>query len=385
MNPGGAIVIFGASARAAAFSALRAGLRPWCADLFADRDLQARCPVRRIAAKQYAGDLAIIDREGPAGPCMYTGGVENRSALVKLISRRRPLWGCAAEAVRKARSPRFLANLLHQSDLPCPQLWKVQSKPPPRGQWLVKSRFGSGGIGVRFLDSNRFEHKQQRVYIQEFIEGEACSAVYVGDGHGAQLLGATRQLVGEPWLHAAPFHYCGNIGPLPLSATAAQTLRRLGDVLAKGCGLRGLFGVDFILRDHVPWPVEVNPRYTASIEVLEHAVGVPAMALHKSVFAESRTEPVPAPTAGPSMVVGKAILFARTSLSFPASGPWETALAQSLDVREMSAFADIPAPGEPIAARHPILTFFARAGDMAACLAQLQQIAQELDRSLFPE
>jgi len=32
------VLIVGASARAAAFSALRAGLRPWCADLFADLD-----------------------------------------------------------------------------------------------------------------------------------------------------------------------------------------------------------------------------------------------------------------------------------------------------------------------------------------------------------
>ncbi len=32
------LLIFGASARAAAFSALRAGLQPWCADLFADAD-----------------------------------------------------------------------------------------------------------------------------------------------------------------------------------------------------------------------------------------------------------------------------------------------------------------------------------------------------------
>ena len=39
------LLILGASARAAAFSALRLGLRPTCADLFADADLASACPL----------------------------------------------------------------------------------------------------------------------------------------------------------------------------------------------------------------------------------------------------------------------------------------------------------------------------------------------------
>ena len=50
-----------------------------------------------------------------------------------------------------------------------------------------------------------------------------------------------------------------------------QILQQLGLDLARGCGLRGLFGVDFVLSEGVPWPVEINPRYTASVEVLEYA------------------------------------------------------------------------------------------------------------------
>ena len=38
-------------------------------------------------------------------------------------------------------------------------------------------------------------------------------------------------------------------------------------------GLAGWFGVDFILRDGIPWPVEINPRYTASVEIHELASG----------------------------------------------------------------------------------------------------------------
>ena len=53
MSAGPSLLIFGASVRAAAFSALRAGLQPWCADLFADADLRARCPTIRVPAEVY--------------------------------------------------------------------------------------------------------------------------------------------------------------------------------------------------------------------------------------------------------------------------------------------------------------------------------------------
>ena len=53
MSAGPNLLIFGASVRAAAFSALRAGLQPWCADLFADADLRARCPTIQVPPGLY--------------------------------------------------------------------------------------------------------------------------------------------------------------------------------------------------------------------------------------------------------------------------------------------------------------------------------------------
>ena len=47
------LILIGASVRAAAFSALRAGLRPWCADLFGDLDLRQRCPSVVVPAERY--------------------------------------------------------------------------------------------------------------------------------------------------------------------------------------------------------------------------------------------------------------------------------------------------------------------------------------------
>jgi predicted ATP-grasp superfamily ATP-dependent carboligase len=372
------LLIIGASTRAAAFSALRAGLRPTCFDLFADRDLEARCRVVRIPPDKYPhGFLQAVEKEPPT-PWMFTGGLENRQELVEQIAAKRPLWGIGRDALVQMRDP----GIFYSMAVPCPAICCTHHCETPRGLWLLKPRLGSGGIGIRFWGGSKPTLALLKThYLQQYIEGTPAAAIYLGDGCRSRLLGVTRQLVGETFLHAGPFQYCGSIGPLPLGAELESALERLGDLLAARCKLRGLFGVDFILRDGVPWPVEINPRYTASVEVLEYGGGVPAIAQHRAAF-EPTAEPENARPRPPGMV-GKAILVAREALTFPESGPWSKSLDSPGLIQDMPDFADIPHPGERIEARRPILTFFTRADTETECLERLKGIAAELDSLLY--
>src|SRR5262249_666683 len=151
----------------------------------------------------------------------------------------------------------------------------------------------SGGIGVRFF--KQLDEAGAGLYLQEFIEGESASAVFAGDGTGARLLGVTRQLVGAGWLNAGPFRYCGSVGPLPLGRGLQRSLDALGRLLARRAGLRGLFGVDGVLRGSAFWPVEVNPRYPASVEVLEYATRLAALRWHRQAFVPGGRLPDEAP------------------------------------------------------------------------------------------
>lgn len=396
------LLIVGASARAAAFSARRAGIEPIGADLFADRDLRACCPVRRLAAEDYPRGLRSLPEWNEPGPWLYTGAVENHPGLVAELERRRPLWGNGAAVLYQVRKPAAVARRLREAGLPCPAVRAADDPPKRDGRWIVKPLASAGGAGVR-LWTDEASQPRRPSYFQEFITGQPSAALYVADGQRAQLLGVTEQLIGVPWLHAGGFHYCGSIGPLLLPASQQGHFARLGQVLAEGFGLRGLFGVDCVLHDGVPWPVEVNPRYTASVEVIERATGIAALALHRSVFepegeanlscvrsgeretvmgrgsvsrSPQRTHegaplplhatPLPQGSNGPC--IGKAILFARAALDFPDELPEDT--------------ADIPAAGERIEAGRPILTFFVRAATLEACRAALRNRALDLDRRL---
>ena len=73
----------------------------------------------------------------------------------------------------------------------------------------------------------------------------------------------------------------GASAPAPIAESLDSQLESLGNSLAFAFGLAGWFGVDFVLRDGDPWPVEINPRYTASIEIHELASGRSLLPEHR--------------------------------------------------------------------------------------------------------
>jgi predicted ATP-grasp superfamily ATP-dependent carboligase len=318
---------------------------------------------------------------------MYMGGLENHPILVERISTRRPLWGNAKLPLSVVRSPISLTKVFRSHGIRFPTIHESSNDLPRQRRWLVKPRRGAGGRGIYFQNSiGARTRSNKQIYFQEFIEGLPCSAGYVGLREGARLLGTTRQLVGEFWLDAAPFRYCGSIGPLPLEPPIQHEVEKIGNVLARDCLLRGLFGVDFILSEGVPWPVEVNPRYPASTETLEYSLGIKAMAFHRLAFDADMPKPLLVRNASGSEArapfVGKAILFAKRSLEFPKEGPWTGSVRRS-SIEQMPDYADIPEPGRVIRSGAPILTFFGQASTLNGCLDELKRLAQDLDHWLF--
>ena len=202
----------------------------------------------------------------------------------------------------------------------------------------------------------------------------SCSAVYLSAQCRAVLLGATRQLIGASWAGASGFTYSGSIGPLPLSASLRTQLERLGQTLAENFDLVGLWGVDYVGIDDEAWPVEVNPRWPASVEVLERALDLSAISLHRAACRESQ---LPSSLEEPQRIVaGKAIVFARQTVSI---GERFTSYCQEPgDVDGWPRIADIPPPGTTIESGKPIVTVFARGENEAEVHQRLREAAERV-------
>jgi len=122
----------------------------------------------------------------------------------------------------------------------------------------------------------------------------------------------------------------------------------------------------------VPYPVEVNPRYTASMELVERATGASIFEIHARACAGTLPGRPIAAAAWHGAAVGKAVLYARRDVVPDATARW----LEDDDIR------DVPAPGERIARGQPICTIFARGRGAAACRRALVARARALYASL---
>ena len=379
------LILVGASCRAAAESAARSGFRAWCIDQFGDEDLRASAEHVEVISRWPEGILDVIPKI-PPGTLVITGALENAPQVLARLRDRLPFAGCDVDAMRALRDPLNLQQMLRQARL---SSLKVALREPASSsgiRWLKKPLRSAAGFHIRRFESEGRKPSgsspgsKPRFYFQEFALGRSLSGLFLSDGEGCQLRGLTEQLIGLSEAGADGFRYCGSIGPLTtheISPRVFEIAEATGQALVEATGCRGLLGVDFI------WNApserlsvcEVNPRYTASAEVIERATEAPLMRWHidaiqdaaKRVVAARRKPSGPSATSdvgpgclrfsSPSFVHdfqgephGKLICFALDS--FPAA---------ALDrVRGDVSLADIPHGNQVIPKGHPICTVLAR-------------------------
>jgi predicted ATP-grasp superfamily ATP-dependent carboligase len=377
------LIIVGASTRGAAQSAIRAGFTPWLADMFADADLAACGSVRRI--ENYPGELIDIFRDTPDAPWMYTGGLENYPALVEQLSSMRPLWGNSAEALRGVRDPLRLEDALSSAGFDIPQVRDSLDEASDKSNWMRKFKRSAGGRNIARIHNDTPSSRESigGLYYQQRIDGQPISAVYVADGATTNLLGITTQLIGgdgsesfwctADWTGANGYWYAGSIGPITEPVWLVDCAAALGTFVANRFKLRGLFGIDAILASDKLWPLEVNPRYTASIEVLERATGVRAIELHAQACARSlKLGDAQLGSRGEcKLQFGKAVLYATQDIA--VSREFSSFAAKQNENSAWPWIADIPHTGSMIPRETPICTVFSQGSEVSEVITGLQQ------------
>ena len=341
------VLVVAVSARMLAELAVANGYEVIGLDHFGDVDLRA---VADGATAPSSDGLTALADDVDADAVVYGAGFENRPDLVARLAHGRELLGTPPEALASVRDPWALGAAARAAGARAPETRSSAELPRAEpGRWLRKPTRGGGGRGVRRWAGGRLRRSE---IVQRFVGGLSCSAVALGDGHRATVLGVTEQLHRRPG-----FGWMGNVAPARLTeaelAELDGQLRAVCAEVAGRFGVRGAFGVDAIWDGRHAWVLEVNPRPPASLELFGpgcfegHVRGARGLAL-----------PAPGVPAQRCSAV-KLVLFAQRDLRAPDPGWWPPGLVR-----------DVPHGGEEIRRGAPVCTLLSgRAG--AAEVARL--------------
>jgi predicted ATP-grasp superfamily ATP-dependent carboligase len=346
---GPSLLLAAISARSLAQSARRAGFAPLVADFFADTDTQSAAH----ACRKLAGGLdrgmraqpllraleALAERApSPLLGFVYGAGFEDRPELLTSIAKRWPVLGNDAETVKHIKAPEMFFAELDRLGIAHPLT--ASERPAKGARWLAKKRGGAGGSHIV---PSRLVKGARDIYFQERVEGRAVSALFVGNGSGARVLGFSEQ-----WTAPAPkrlWRYGGAVRPATLSPAIARRMTSAVMRVARSFKIKGLASADFMVRDGEALLLEINPRPGATLDIFDCGA-TPLLRLHVNAVKE---EKLPARELKFEDAMASAIVYAERGGAAPSSVVWP----------EWSA--DRPKSSEWIDKNRPICTVLARA------------------------
>jgi predicted ATP-grasp superfamily ATP-dependent carboligase len=375
------VLIAGFSTRAAAGSAAAAGYAVTALDAFGDLDVDPSVRIvslPRDLGVPFSADAAARAADGfVTDAAVYLANFENNPGAVRALTATRTLWGNPPDVLERVRNPALVAAALRDHGLRFARVRTSNANDPnDPNDWLVKPLASGGGRSIHRWAG---ETVPRRHYLQQRIDGMPASIVFVAANGAAVPLGVSTQLVGEAPFGAAGYQYCGNI-LAPAGDTAFEDdeaiLERataIARTLAATFGLIGVNGVDFMATGSDACAIEVNPRWTGSMELVERAYGVSVFAAHAAACVRAELPAFDLRSARRNApAIGKAVVFARTDVTAGDTSSW----------LDDPTVRDIPHVGERICQGQTICTVFAEAADAADCHARLVDRAGRIHRAV---
>lgn len=381
------ILVVGASVRGMMASAGMAGYQVQGLDFFADVDSQKWGPVSSLVKDYHleanvANLLKIAVENMAESPLVYGAGPENYPLGLKNWQEKNLLYGNAIEDLLAVRDPIQLKASLVKVGGKMPEFYPLNSMDslPTNKEWLVKPLNRGGGQGIIRLTPQDQTLKEigltlkdpDKYIVEEYIWGIPASLTFLANGQEAQVIGSSKQIMGNKQPDY-PFCYGGNIVPLNMDKVYDDDVfwqegREIAQGLTQDFNLKGLNTLDLIINDQGIWVLEVNPRWSASVELIESFLGKSLFPTHLGAcqgWSRARLEKEISPLSPPGGFYGKLIVYAESRLIINYQYADERELLYIQGVR------DIPEQDTVIDIGEPLCTVLAGAPDDHNCRVRL--------------
>ncbi|MFX1238587.1 MAG: ATP-grasp domain-containing protein, partial [Promethearchaeota archaeon] len=317
------VLVIGFNSRPVVYSLAQVGYEVYAVDFFGDLDLFPLVKDCKIVVKELGSDyecaksayhefiadfsIELINKHEYFDYIVITSGLDDdlkeRQKIIdriKDIKKKVIYANNSNESMKNARDIEKIYSFLQSNDfripLTIPLKKYLKNIDKENFPIILKKKKGSGGINVYKISGEKnlsfvlrtlkaLKYDQSEWHIQEYIEGIPVSCTTISNGKEAIIISINRQVIGEKFLNSPnEFMYCGNIVPANLYKNEEILIEAMVKALCKKYGLLGINGFDFVIRDHHPYLMEINPRIPGSLQASEYALNLNILDLHLKCF-----------------------------------------------------------------------------------------------------
>jgi carbamoyl-phosphate synthase large subunit len=244
--------------------------------------------------------MNIVDVEKPEGVIVQFGGQTPLNLAMRLHAAGVPIIGTGADAIDLAEDRKRFGALLRELGIPQPENGMAATGEDAKKvaeeigyPVLVRPSYVLGGraMAIVYDEASLDEYVRNAVgftpdrpvLIDKFLERAAEFDVDALADEQTCVIAAIQEHIEEAGIHSGDSSCV--LPPVRIDPEHIETMRHYTRLLATALSVRGLMNIQFAIKDHRVYVLEVNPRASRTVPFVSKATGVPIARIAALVMA----------------------------------------------------------------------------------------------------
>jgi carbamoyl-phosphate synthase large subunit len=244
--------------------------------------------------------MNIVDVEKPEGVIVQFGGQTPLNLAMRLHKAGVPIIGTGADSIDLAEDRKRFGALLNELGIPQPENGMAATGEEAKKvaeqigyPVLVRPSYVLGGRAMVIVYDEESLDEYVRtavgftpdrpVLIDKFLERAAEFDVDALADENTCVIAAIQEHIEEAGIHSGDSSCV--LPPIRIDPEHIETMRHYTRLLATALSVRGLMNIQFAIKDHRVYVLEVNPRASRTVPFVSKATGVPIARIAALVMA----------------------------------------------------------------------------------------------------
>ncbi len=244
--------------------------------------------------------MNIVDVEKPEGVIVQFGGQTPLNLAMRLHQAGVPIIGTTAESIDLAEDRKRFGSLLRDLGIPQPESGMAATGDEAKKiaaqigyPVLVRPSYVLGGRAMAIVyDEESLDDyvrtavgftPDRPVMIDKFLEQAAEFDVDALADENTCVIAGIQEHIEEAGIHSGDSSCV--LPPVRIDPEHIETMRHYTRTLATALSVRGLMNIQFAIKDHRVYVIEVNPRASRTVPFVSKATGIPLARIAALVMA----------------------------------------------------------------------------------------------------